>query len=59
MKLITYITNNNISIKELSLILNVSQQSIYKWIRGTVPRRQTIIQIKTLTKGSVDSGDFY
>jgi predicted transcriptional regulator len=59
MKIAEYLKNNNISVNQFAESVGVDRQNVYKWIKGTVPRKSVIQKIVEVTNGNVNIGDFY
>lgn len=59
MNLSEYLEKNNISVTKFAEIVGVDRQNVYKWIKGTIPRKHIIDKIITTTNGDVAAEDFY
>jgi predicted XRE-type DNA-binding protein len=59
MQLTQYLVENQISQKEFSQLLEVSQPTVHKWLnKKAIPSGRRIIQIYQLTEGEVSAEDF-
>ena len=60
MKLATYLKNNELNAAEFAGQIDVHEKTVYRYLRGArIPNRQTILRIKTATKGQVTANDFF
>jgi len=59
MQLTQYLVENQISQKQFSQLLEVSQPTVHKWLnKKAIPSGRRILQIYRLTEGEVSAEDF-
>ncbi len=60
MRLKEWLTNNDVSIKEFALRLDVKYETVRRYVEGErIPNRESMRQIMALTNWAVTANDFF